>query len=151
MFHELFPCKYSWAYSSSCAQIIVHSNVFLLWQTCSIHVHIYFHHGLHVFTACIFTCSLYVFSACKYPHLCIVYDKWWSMFYYLFPYKYSCVYPSSCAQNSVLSTVDRASAFWHYCCLCLADAWWDTVKNYPGALHFASMDINCMIISVLQV
>ena len=113
MFHELFPCKYSWAYSSSCAQIIVHSNVFLLWQTCSIHVHIYFHHGLHVFTACIFTCSLHVFSACKYQHLCIVYDNWWSMFYELFPYKYSCAYPSSCAQNSVLSTVDRASAFWH--------------------------------------
>ena len=30
MFHELFPCKYSCAYSSSCAQNIVHSNRFLL-------------------------------------------------------------------------------------------------------------------------
>ena len=35
MFHELFPCKYPCAYSSSCAQNIVHSTVFLLWQTCS--------------------------------------------------------------------------------------------------------------------
>ena len=30
MFHELFPCKYSCTYSSSCAPNIVHSNVFLL-------------------------------------------------------------------------------------------------------------------------
>ena len=30
MFHELFPCMYSWAYSSTCAQSNVQSNVFLL-------------------------------------------------------------------------------------------------------------------------
>ena len=40
MFHELFPCKYSCAYSSSCAQIIVHYNVFLLWRTCSTYEHL---------------------------------------------------------------------------------------------------------------
>ena len=42
--HELFPCKYSSAYSPSCAQSNVHSNVFLLLQYCSTHVHVYFHH-----------------------------------------------------------------------------------------------------------
>ena len=30
IFHELFPCKYSCAYSSLCAQSIVHTNIFLL-------------------------------------------------------------------------------------------------------------------------
>ena len=67
-FHYLFPCKYPCAYSSSCAQIIVHSNVFLLWQTCSTHVHLYFSHCLHVFTACMFMYSLHVFSACLFMY-----------------------------------------------------------------------------------
>ena len=75
MFHELFPCKYSCAYSSTCAQSNVQSNVFLLWQTCSTHVHVYFHHCLHVFTACLFIYSLHVFGSCTYQHMCIVYDK----------------------------------------------------------------------------
>ena len=58
MFHEVFPCKYSCAYSSACAHNIVHSNRFLLWQTCSTPVHLHFHHCLHVFTACMFMYSL---------------------------------------------------------------------------------------------
>ena len=33
---------------------------------CSTHVHLYFHHCLHVFTAYMFMYSLHVFSACKY-------------------------------------------------------------------------------------
>ena len=98
MFHELFPCTYSCAYSSSCTNSIVHSNVFLFWQTCSTHVHVYFHHCLHVFTACMFMYSLHVFSACKYQHMCIVYDNG-SMFHELCPCKYSCPYSWSCAQN----------------------------------------------------
>ena len=102
MFHELFPCKYSCAYSSTCAQSNVQYNVFLLWQTCSTHVHLYFHNCLHVFTACMFMYSLHVFSACKCQHICIVYDNR-SMFHELFPCKYSCAYSSSCAQNIVHS------------------------------------------------
>ena len=57
MFHELFPCKYSCAYSSSCAQNIVYCNVFLLWQTRSTHVHVYFHH-----------CCMYSLHACSCIH-----------------------------------------------------------------------------------
>ena len=48
---------------------------FLLWQTCSTHVHVYFHHCLHVFTAWLFIYSLHVFGSCKYQHMCIVYDN----------------------------------------------------------------------------
>ena len=60
---------------------------FLLWQTCSTHVHLYFSHCLHVFTACmfiysllvlsasLFMYSLHVFSAYHHRHMCIVYDN----------------------------------------------------------------------------
>ena len=48
---------------------------FLLWQTCSIHVHIYFRLCLHVFTACMFMYSLHVFNPCKYQYLSIVFDN----------------------------------------------------------------------------
>ena len=60
---------------------------FLLWQTCSTHVHLYFSHCLHVFTACMFMYSLHVFSACLFMFysifsvhtitniMCIVYDN----------------------------------------------------------------------------
>ena len=89
MFQYLFPCKYSCAYSSSCAHIIVHSNFFLLWQTCSRHVHLHFRHCLHVFTVSLFMYSLHVFSASLFMYLlhvfsaynhqhnimCIVYDN----------------------------------------------------------------------------
>ena len=68
MYQYLFPCKYSCAYSSSCAHIIVHSNVFLVWLTCSTHVHLYVSHCLHVFTACMFMYSLLVFSACLFMY-----------------------------------------------------------------------------------
>ena len=52
-------------------------NVFLLWQTCSTHVHLYFSHCLHVFTAWMFMYSLHVFSAYNHQHniMCIVYDN----------------------------------------------------------------------------
>ena len=75
VFHEVFPCKYSCAYSSACAHNIVHSNRFLLWQTCRTHVHLHFHHCLHAFTACMFMYSVRVFSSCNYQHLCIVFDN----------------------------------------------------------------------------
>ena len=75
MFHEVFPCKYSCAYSSACAHDTVHSNRFLLWQTCSTHVHLHFHHCLHVFTASMFMYSLHVFRPCNYQHLCIVFHN----------------------------------------------------------------------------
>ena len=68
MFHELFPCTYSCAYSSLCAHMIVHSNGFILWQTCSAHVYLYFHR-------CLFMYSLHILSACKYQHPCVVYDS----------------------------------------------------------------------------
>ncbi len=101
MFHELFPCKYSCAHSSSCAHNIVHSNVFLLWQTCSTHENLYFQHCLHVFTAYMFMYSLHVFSACKYLHLCVVYDNDRLVLHEVFPCKYSCAYSSACAHNIV--------------------------------------------------
>ena len=51
--------------------------MFLLWQTCSTHVHLYFSHCLHVFTAWMFMYSLHVFSAYNHQHniMCIVYDN----------------------------------------------------------------------------
>ena len=77
MFRQLFPCKYPCAYSSSCAQITVHSNVFLWWQTCSRHVHLYFSHCLHVFTACMFIYSLHVVSACLFMFLLHVFSAYY--------------------------------------------------------------------------
>ena len=74
-FHELFTCKYSCAYSSSCAHIIAHYIVVVFVKNCSTHLHEYFHHCLHVFTACMFMYSLHVFSPCKYQYICIVYDN----------------------------------------------------------------------------
>ena len=74
-FHELFTCKYSCAYSSSCAHIIAHYIVVVFVKNCSTHLHEYFHHCLHVFTACMFMYSLHVFSPCEYQYLCIVYDN----------------------------------------------------------------------------
>ena len=70
-FHELFTCKYSRAYSSSCAHIIAHYIVVVFVKNGSTHLHEYFHHCLHVFTACMFMYSLHVFSPCKYQYLCI--------------------------------------------------------------------------------
>ena len=124
MFHEVFPCKYSCACSSACAHNIVHSNRFLLWQTCSTHVHLHFHHCLHAFTASMFMYSLDVFRSCNYQHLCIVYDNR-SMFHQLFPCKYPCAYSSSCAQNIVHSNVfllwqtrsTHVLVYFHHCCM----------------------------------
>ena len=124
MVHELFPCKYPCAYSSSCAHNIVHSNRFILWQTCSTHVHLHFHHCLHVFIACMFMYSLHVFRSCNYQHRCIVYDNR-SMFHELFPCKYPCAYSSSCAQNIVHYNVfllwqtrsTHVHVYFHHCCM----------------------------------
>ena len=74
-FHELFTCKYSCAYSSSCAHIIAHYIVIVFVNNCRKHLHEYFQHCLHLFTACMFMYSLYVFSPCTYQYLCIVYDN----------------------------------------------------------------------------
>ena len=52
MFHELFPCKYSCAYSSSCAHTNAHYIV--VFFNCITHIHVYVHHCLHVFTASLF-------------------------------------------------------------------------------------------------
>ena len=105
MFHELFTCKYSCAYTSSCAHIIAHYIVVVFVKNCSTHLHKYYHHCLHVFTACMFMYSLHVFSPCKYQYLCIVYDNRSTDVPLLFPCKYSCTYSSSCAQIIVHSNV----------------------------------------------
>ena len=60
LFHELFTYKDSCAYSSSCAHIIAHYIVVVFVKNCSTHLHEYFHHCLHVFTACMFMYSLQV-------------------------------------------------------------------------------------------
>ena len=104
MFYKLFPCKYSCAYSSLCAQSIVHTNIFFYDK-------LVVHMCMYTFTiAC-----MYSLHACSCIHsMCLVhartnmsassttsYNR--SMFHELFPCKYSCAYSSSCAQNTVHS------------------------------------------------
>ena len=50
MLHELFPC----AYFTSCAQNAVNFIAVIFITNCRTHVHLYFHHCLHVFIVCMF-------------------------------------------------------------------------------------------------
>ena len=91
--------------------IIVHSNVFILWQACSIHVHI-----LSPWLACIHCMHINVFTAC---FQCMQVPTSVSSTTTDDRCSMNCFHTSihahthQCAQNSILSTVDRASAFWH--------------------------------------
>ena len=80
LFHEMFPLI---GYMQVFMRILIimctyyctlYCRCFLL-KNCSTHLHEYFHHCLHVFTACMFMYSLHVFSPCKYQYLCILYDN----------------------------------------------------------------------------
>ena len=73
LFHGIFP----WiVYMQVFMRILIIMCTYYctLYYRCRTHLHEYFHHCLHVFTACILMYSIHVFSPCKYQYICIVYD-----------------------------------------------------------------------------